>query len=38
MPWWGWLLIVVAVIVTPIKLKIFANLLRKNKEDDGRPA
>lgn len=29
MPWWGWALIVLAIIVTPLKLKILKKLMTK---------
>ncbi len=33
MPWWGWLLlVVVAVVVVPIKLRVLKSMLNKNKE------
>lgn len=34
MPWWGWVLIVVAVIViVPIKLKILKKILSKDEKE-----
>lgn len=37
MPWWGWALIALAVIVAPIKLKVLKSMMSKNKqvEDDN---
>lgn len=32
MPWWGWLLIVLAIIAVPIKLRILKNMFSKNKQ------
>ncbi|MDP2872918.1 MAG: hypothetical protein Q8P31_10335 [Bacillota bacterium] len=37
-PWWGWVLLVVAVIVVaPLKLRILKSMMapKKPKEDDG---
>jgi len=33
MPWWGWALIVLAIIVVPIKLRILKSMLSKNKQN-----
>jgi len=36
MPWWGWLLIVVAVaIIVPIKLKVLKSILEKRNKKDS---
>jgi hypothetical protein len=32
MPWWGWALIVVTIIVMPLKLKIWKQMLSKNSK------
>ncbi|WP_275935216.1 hypothetical protein [Abyssisolibacter fermentans] len=35
MPWWGWLIIGIAVVViVPIKIKIMKKLISKKKEDN----
>lgn len=34
MPWWGWVIIgVVAIIVTPIKLRIMKKMMEKKKQE-----
>jgi hypothetical protein len=33
MPWWGWLLIVLAIIVVPIKLKVLKKILEKSQQN-----
>lgn len=38
MPWWGWVLIVLAVIVTPFKLRAFSKILKKSRENEEHPA
>jgi len=35
MPWWGWVLIVVAVIVAPLKLRVLKSIFKKDKEDEN---
>lgn len=35
MPWWGWaLLVVLAAVVVPIKLRILKKMLAKRNRDD----
>ena len=34
MPWWGWALIVLTIIMLPIKLKIWKKMLAKNKQNE----
>lgn len=35
MPWWGWLIIGVAVVViVPIKIKVMKKLMSKKKEEN----
>ena len=36
MPWWGWVLVVLTVIMLPIKFKMLQNLLKKGKDDDTK--
>jgi hypothetical protein len=32
MPWWGWVLIVLTVIMVPIKFRMLQNLFKKNRD------
>ena len=36
MPWWGWALVGLTVIMVPIKFKMLQNLLKKNKDEEAR--
>lgn len=33
MPWWGWLLIVLAIIVVPLKFKVLKKIVEKNQQN-----
>lgn len=34
MPWWGWALIGLAIVVAPIKLKIMKKMFQSKKEEE----
>lgn len=35
MPWWGWLIIgVVVVVIVPLKIKVMKKLMSKKKEEN----